>query len=43
MKDTAVNETLHKQQIIAVPISIISLLKNSNNIAGGSTNNKEKI
>ena len=43
LKDTAVNETLHKQQIITVPISVISVLKYINNIAGGSTNNKAKI
>ena len=43
MKDTAVNETLHIQEIITVPISIISVLKYRNNIAGGSTNNKAKI
>ena len=43
LKDIAVNETLHKQHIITVPISIISVLKYSNNIAGGSTNNKAKI
>ena len=43
MKDTAVNETLHKHQIITAPIYIISVLKYSNNIAGGSTNNKAKI
>ena len=43
MKDTAVNETLHKQEIIAAPIYIISVLKYSNNIAGGSINNKAKI
>ena len=43
LKDTAVNEILHKQQIITVPISIISVLKYSNNIAGGSTSNKAKI
>ena len=43
LKDTAINDTLHKQQIITVPISIISVLKYRNNIAGGSTNNKAKI
>ena len=43
MKDTAVNETLHKQEIITVPISIISILKYSNNIDGDNTNNKAKI
>ena len=43
LKDTAVNETLHKQQIITVPISIISVLKYSNNIDGDNTNNKAKI
>ena len=43
LKDAAVNETLHIQEIITVPISIISVLKYRNNIAGGSTNNKAKI
>ena len=33
LKDTAINDTLHKQQMITVPISIISVLKYSNNIA----------